>query len=198
MSPQNFNLFHSGAVWNERSKTKKEQMSKNNIWVSSYSSPGREKYIITMRIQEDHVSKVFLNCETPRQTSNWVVLKNTFLDTVSHSYLLKTSQRIHSILLRGNQKPLWVLQNLSEGLFQACKKWLFFSLGLTWEEPCKASSQRKFRGEGVVPGEADGAELMTLWTWKSHAPWDLSFSAFSACNKKLFPIWGFAMVDIVA
>ena len=90
----------------------------------------------------------------------------------------------------GNQKPLWVLQNLSEGLLQACRKWWFFSLGLTWEEPWKASSQRKFRGEGDVPGEADGAELMTLQTGKSRAPWDLSFSAFSACNKKPFPICG--------
>ena len=89
----------------------------------------------------------------------------------------------------GNQKPLCVLQNLSEGLLQACRKW-FFSLGLTWEEPWKASSQRKFRGEGDVPGEADGAELMTLQTGKSRAPWDLSFSAFSACNKKPFPICG--------
>ena len=98
--PQFLNLFHSGAVWNERSKTKKEQMSKNNTWVSSYSSLEWEKYIITVMIQEDQVSKVFLNCETPRRTSSWVVLKNTFLDTVNHSHLLKTSQRIHSILLR--------------------------------------------------------------------------------------------------
>lgn len=147
MSPQNFNLCHSGAVWNERSKTKKEQMSKNNIWVSSYSSLEWEKYIITVRIQEDHVSKVFLNCETPRQMSNWVVLKNTFLDTVSHSHLLKTSQRIHSILLRGNQKPLWVLQNLSEGLFQACKKWLFFfswaHLGGTMQSIISEEVQRR-------------------------------------------------------
>ena len=75
-------------------------MSKNNIWVSSYSSLECEKYIITVRIQEDHVSKVFLNCETPRQTSSSVVLKNVFPDTVNHSHLLKTSQRIHSILLR--------------------------------------------------------------------------------------------------
>ena len=110
-----------------------------------------------------------LQTETPRQMSTWIILE-TLCFTPSVTVLLGKSVKDFT--------SLWVLQNLTEELFQqAWKRQAVFPPGLTWKELSKRSSLLRFHRDDDGHWEADRAA-----TGKSSAAWDLWSGVFSACN----------------
>lgn len=85
--------------------------------------------------------KYFVDCETPRQMSTWIILENTFLYAVNYCPRLKISQRFYNIFLGFTKSDRGVI---SSGLKAA----VMFSLGLTWKEPSKVSPLLRFHGDG--------------------------------------------------